>query len=200
MIPGLAIKTLRTLPLSLILIGALLSFGCENTAEDIDRLANITPEEAVDISKNVTVIYSDSARVKAQLTAPEMRVYHDSTGANEFTQGVLIIFYDEDTEEMQRITSKYAIQRADEGIVEFRDDVVITRNDGMIVKTNELIYLEEEDRYYGSQPITVESNHGRTTAQGTSFTSDGQFNNIIFHNGTALHHPESDAQFPSIGR
>src|SRR5690606_18419113 len=79
--PGLAIKTLRTLPLSLILIGALLSFGCEDTAEDIDRLANITPEEAVDISKNVTVIYSDSARVKAQLTAPEMRVYHDSTGA-----------------------------------------------------------------------------------------------------------------------
>lgn len=190
----------RILPLAFMVLGAVLSFACENTAEDIDRLANIAPEEAVDISKQVTVIYSDSAMVKAQLTAPEMRVYHDSTGAYEFKQGLLIIFYDEQTEELQRITSKYAIQRPNEGLIEFRDDVVITRNDGMVVKTNELIYQEDEDRYYGSQPITVESNQGRTTAQGTSFTSDGQFNNIVFDNGTALHYPSAESQLPSFGQ
>lgn len=190
----------RVLSLPTIFLGAVLSLACENAPEDIDRLANITPEEAVDISKHVTVIYSDSANVKAQLTAPEMHVYHDSTGSYEFKEGVLIIFYDEHTEELQRITSNYAIQRPNDGIVEFRDDVLITRNDGMIVKTNELIYEEDEDRYYGSQPITVESNQGRTTAQGSSFTSDGQFNNIVFNNGTALHYPNSDAQLPSFGQ
>lgn len=193
-------KIYRILPLPIVLLGAILSFACENDTKDIDRLSNITPEEAVDISKHVTVIYSDSAKVKAQLTAPEMHVYHDSTGAYEFKNGVLIIFYDEQTEELQRITSKYAIQRPEKGIIEFRDNVVITRNDGMIVKTNELIYEEEEDRYYGSQPITVESNQGRTSAQGTSFTSDGQFNNIVFDNGTALHYPTSDSQLPSFGQ
>ncbi|MGO3655580.1 MAG: LPS export ABC transporter periplasmic protein LptC, partial [Sphingobacterium sp.] len=193
-------KIYRILPLSIVLLGAILSFSCENDTKDIDRLANITPEEAVDISKHVTVIYSDSANVKAQLTAPEMHVYHDSTGAYEFKEGILIIFYDEQTDELQRITAKYAIQRPEKGIIEFRDDVVITRSDGMVVKTNELIYEEEEDRYYGSQSITVESNQGRTSAQGTSFTSDGQFNNIVFDNGTALHYPNSDSQLPSFGQ
>src|SRR5699024_1636732 len=61
--------------------------ACVNDMKDIERIANIQEEEAVDISKNVTVIYSDSAQVKAELQAPEMRTFHDTTGNYEFTKG-----------------------------------------------------------------------------------------------------------------
>ena len=129
----------KILPLTTVLLGAILSIACENDTRDIDRLANITPEEAVDISKDVTVIYSDSAQVKAELRAPEMRVYHDSTGNYEFKKGVLIIFYDDQAKEMQRVTSKYAMQKPSENLTEFRDNVVITKVDVTVIKTEELI-------------------------------------------------------------
>jgi len=189
----------KILPLTTVLLGAILSIACENDTKDIDRLANITPEEAVDISKDVTVIYSDSAQVKAELKAPEMRVYHDSTGNYEFKKGVLIIFYDEQAKEIQRVTSKYAMQKPSENLTEFRDNVVITKIDGTVIKTEELIHDEKNKKYYGSQPITVEYTDGRTSAQGTSFTSDADFNNIVFTNGTAILYPSSNSTFPSFG-
>src|SRR5690606_32570382 len=103
-------KISSILPLSILLLGAILSSACENDMKDIDRMANIQQEEAVDISKDVIVVYSDSARVKAELTAPEMRVYHDTTnrtqGDYEFKKGVKIIFFDEQAKESQRITFK----------------------------------------------------------------------------------------------
>lgn len=189
----------KLLPLTTVLLGAILSFACENDTKDIDRLANITPEEAVDISKDVIVIYSDSAQVKAELRAPEMRVYHDSTGNYEFKKGVLIVFYDAQAKEMQRVTSKYAIQKPQENLTEFRDNVVITKTDGTVIKTEELIHDEKNKKYYGSQPITVEYTDGRTSAQGTSFTSDADLNNIVFTNGTAILYPSSNSSFPSFG-
>ncbi|GEM69456.1 hypothetical protein SMI01S_30620 [Sphingobacterium mizutaii NBRC 14946 = DSM 11724] len=194
-----AMKISRILPLTIVLLGAILSIACENDTKDIDRLANIKQEEAVDISKDVTVVYSDSAKVKAELKAPEMRVYHDSTGNYEFKKGVLIIFFDDQAKEMQRVTSEYALQKRIEGLTEFRKNVVITKVDGTIIKTEELIYDEKNKKYYGSQPITAEYNDGRTSAQGTSFTADADFNDIRFMNGTAIHIPSADSQLPSFG-
>lgn len=194
-----AMKISRMLPLTIVLLGAILSIACENDTKDIDRLANIKQEEAVDISKDVTVVYSDSAKVKAELKAPEMRVYHDSTGNYEFKKGVLIIFFDDQAKEMQRVTSEYALQKRIEGLTEFRKNVVITKVDGTIIKTEELIYDEKNKKYFGSQPITAEYNDGRTSAQGTSFTADADFNDIRFMNGTAIHIPSADSQLPSFG-
>src|SRR5690606_10460511 len=76
--------------------GALLFVACENDLSDVEKIANIQQEENVNISKDVTVIYSDSARVKAELTAPELREYPDSIAMYEFQKGVLIRFFDEE--------------------------------------------------------------------------------------------------------
>ena len=68
-------------------LGTLCFMSCENDLKDIDRMANIKVEENVNISKDVTVTYSDSAIVKAQLTAAELREYPDSLGIYEFKKG-----------------------------------------------------------------------------------------------------------------
>ncbi|WP_149527237.1 LPS export ABC transporter periplasmic protein LptC [Sphingobacterium hotanense] len=197
------IKKLRILPLTIVLLGAILSFACENDMKDIDRMANMKKEEAVDISKHVTVIYSDSARVKAELTAPEMRVYHDTTGRNqgdyEFKKGVKIIFFDEFAKENQRITSNYAKQYAESGLIEFRNNVVLTMENGSIVKTEELYYDEKNAKYYNTLPISIEFTDGRGHMRGTSFTSDANFNNVEFQGSTGLYYMNSNQQFPGFG-
>src|SRR5690606_9085352 len=97
------------------LIGVLSLCSCENDMKDIDDIENIQKEEAVDISIDVKIIYSDSAVVKAELTGPELRIYHDSTGNYEFQKGLQIIFFDNDGKETQRIKSDYGVQRSIEG-------------------------------------------------------------------------------------
>ncbi|NGF57903.1 LPS export ABC transporter periplasmic protein LptC [Parapusillimonas sp. SGNA-6] len=181
------------------LIGVLSLCSCENDMKDIDDIENIQKEEAVDISIDVKIIYSDSAVVKAELTGPELRIYHDSTGNYEFQKGLQIIFFDNDGKETQRIKSDYGVQRSIEGITEFRKNVVINMADGSVIKTEELFYDEKKKEYYNSVPIEMQFTDSRGNMQATSFRSDVDFKNIRGESMTGFMIPSS-GQVPSFGR
>lgn len=166
---------------------------------DIDRIASIPEEEAVDVSLNVTVTYSDSAKVKAVMTAPEMRVYHDSTDNSEFKKGVKIIFYDENLQETQRITSNYALLRQSEQLTEFRDNVVITKSDGSVIKTEELFYDEKNQRYYNTVPIIFFFSDERGNQAATSFSADANFVRIDMESPTGYWITRDNNLFPTSG-
>ncbi|HLW49581.1 MAG TPA: LPS export ABC transporter periplasmic protein LptC [Sphingobacteriaceae bacterium] len=178
---------MRLIPNVALLILFAIVVSCEPDLKEVDRIASIQAEEPVDVSLGVTIIFSDSAKVKARLVAPEMRNY--STLDNpyyEFQKGVTIYFFDEFGNETQQITSDYAIRRELEEIVEFRDNVVITRVDGVQIKTEELIHNEKENTFYNNAPIYGFSKDGRNTFQGASFRSDGDFKNIEVQNTTGV--------------
>jgi len=185
------------------LLGMFAFISCENDINEVNKIENIQAEEAVDISKDVKVIYSDSAIVKAQLTGPEMRIYHDTTANKnsnyEFQKGVQIIFFDANGAESQRITSDYGIQRAKENLIEFKKNVIITLANGSIIKTEEFIFDQENKKYYNAVPITFEMKDGRGNFQGTSFTSDTDFNLIKVENNQGFYIPSSGSPFPSFG-
>ena len=180
------------------LLGMALLGACETDLKEVDRIAAIEAEEPVDISQGVTVIYSDSALVKAQMTAPEMREYNVEEPYYEFQKGVTIIFYDENGSESQRITSDYAIQKQAEELIEFRGNVVITRVDGSVIKTEELIHNQKENTFYNHVPITAFFKNG-DNLQGDYFTSDGDFTDVYIHNSTALHYLQP-GQGPTFGQ
>ncbi len=172
--------------------------------KDINAIENIQQEEAVDIYKDVKIIYSDSAIVKAQLTGPELKIYHDTTaGRNnnyEFEKGLQIIFYDADGKETQRIRSDYGLQRAKEGITEFRKNVVINMADGSVIKSEEIFYDENQKIYYNTVPITMDFKDARGSLQATSFKSDTDFRNIQGENMTGFIIPSGESQIPSFGQ
>lgn len=183
---GTLSKNIRFVGVCAVLAIALLG-GCETDLKEVDRIADIQAEEPVDISLGVTVIYSDSALVKARMTAPEMRRYNVEEPYYEFQQGVTIVFYDEKSMETQRITSDYAIQKEAEELIEFRGNVVITRVDGSLIKTEELIHNQKENTFYNHVPITAFFKDG-DNLQGDYFTSNGDFTDVYIHNSTALHY------------
>jgi len=187
-------------PFLILVLGATLFFSCENDLRDVEKVANIQEEENVNISKNVTVTYSDSAVVKAELTSPELREYPDSIGFYEFKKGILIRFFDKDRKESQRIKSDYAIQRNNEGLTEFRKNVVVNMADGSVIKTEELFYDEKKQIYYNTVPITFDMKDGRGAFQATSFTSDLNFNDIKGENMTGFYILNDQQQLPSFGR
>jgi LPS export ABC transporter protein LptC len=189
---------------ALCVIGILLFTACENEMKDINAIENIKAEEAVDLYKDVKIIYSDSAVVKAQLTGPEMKIYHDTTqGKNnnyEFEKGLQIIFYDATGKETQRIRSDYGIQRALQGITEFRKNVVINMADGSVIKSEEIFYDENQKIYFNSVPITMDFKDARGSMQATSFRSDTDFKNIQGENMTGFYLPSNNSQLPAFGQ
>ncbi len=168
----------------MLLVGA-----CETDLSEVDRIASIQEEEPVDISYGITVIYSDSAKVKAKLTSEEMRQYSVEDPYIEFQKGVTIILYDENGEETQRISSDYARQFEQRGITEFKRNVVVTLASGATIHTEEVIRDENENIYYNHVPLTYYSADRQSNFQGSSFRSDGNFDNIDVENSTFLYAP-----------
>ena len=162
-------------------------YSCESDLAEVDRIASIQAEEPVDISVGVTIIFSDSARVKARIESPEMRNYNAvEEPYYEFQKGITIYFYDENGREIQNITADYAVRKELAQLVEFRNNVVITRADGVQIKTEELIHDEAANTFYNQMPIAGYSKDGRNTFQGSSFFSDGEFKNIEIENTTGV--------------
>lgn len=180
-----------------IALSTLLIMSCETDLKEVDRIAAIQAEEPVDISIGITVIFSDSAVVQAKMTAPEMRHYNVEAPYYEFQEGVTIMFYDEHSIETQRITADYAIQKEVEELIEFRGNVIITRADGSVIKTEELIHDQKENTFYNHVPITAYFTDGKGNFMGSSFQSDGSFQNIEVQNSTGLYIFEN-GQAPSF--
>lgn len=181
------------------LVGSILLMACENDLRDVEKIANIQEEENVNISTDVTVIFSDSANVKAELSGPELREYPDSIQMFEFQKGVLIRFFDEEGNESQRIRSDYAVRKVEEELTEFRKNVVVNMADGSVIKSEELFLDEKKDIYYNSVPITFEFKDQRGSLQATSFISDTEFKKIDGQNMTGYYVPSNNQQLPSFG-
>lgn len=181
------------------MIGLLLLSSCENDMRDVAMIENIQEEEAVDIYHDVRIIYSDSTLVKAEVTGPELRIYHDSTGNYEFQKGIQIILFDDSTVETQRVNAKYGLQRTKEGITEFRNNVVISMADGSVIKTEELFYDENLKEYYNSAPISMDFTDNRGSVYATSFRSDDKFENIRGESMTGFYRPSNNSNLPSFG-
>lgn len=154
----------------------ILLFGlssCENDLKDVERISSQKIEDPVDISYGVTVIYSDSAVVKAKLTSPEMKHFNTAEPYYEFPQGGLLLLYDKDGNETERVTSEYAIQRENTGVTELRKNVVVTRSDGLVIKSEELIWDDNKKIFYSDLPVTL-IREG-TVQHGTSFWANEDF-------------------------
>ena len=187
-------------PLLLFAVGVFLFVACaEPDLKEVNRLANLKKEEAVDISRDVNVVYSDSARVKANLTAPEMRIKHENNQAYEFPKGVLIIFYDPQLKETQRIKSDYAIQNESDKTTTFKKNVVVTMIDGSQIKTDEIIYNEADESFYNNSPITAYFKDNRGNLQGSKFKSDKDFKKIDIENATGVSVITGSSIMPTFG-
>lgn len=147
--------------------------SCENDLKEVERISSQTIDAPVDISYGVKVIYSDSSIVKAQLTTPKMLHFNTAEPYYEFPEGGLLIMYDSTRTETQRVKSDYAIQRVNTGITELRKNVVATRADGMMLKSEELIWDEKESKFYSNLPVTITINN--QVSYGTSFWAKEDF-------------------------
>ncbi len=154
-------KKLSSLYLPALFICMLLLSACENSLNDIKKIASTDEDKPMARSTGVDIIYSDSAKVKAHLTAPLEIDYTDAAKPyEEMSKGVKIIFYDDDLAVKGTITSEYALKKDKEHLIEFHKNVVATNAQGETFKSDELIYDETGKKIYSNKPVEITMTNG----------------------------------------
>ena len=161
--------------LPILLIGMLFLVSCENSLSDIKKIASKEAEKPISKSIGVEIIYSDSTKVKAKLTAPLMIDFQDPAKPyKEMSKGVKIIFYDDNLGAKGIITADYGIYREKEQIIEFRHNVVAVNAQGETFKSEELIDNRATTKLYSTKPVQIIMTNG-DVMYGTGFNSTETF-------------------------
>lgn len=163
------------LPALLMLISVSLLNACDS---DLQRIKEISAKQftsSVDSTTFVDVIYSDSAKVKLEMTAPLLLQHQDAkkpaNAYDEMPRGVKIVFFDTLRKETGSIIADSAINHSATKIIEFHKNVVAVNAQGDTYKSDELIWDQVKKTIYSNKPVKITMING-TVLNGMPFTSD----------------------------
>ncbi|MBL0341045.1 MAG: LPS export ABC transporter periplasmic protein LptC [Bacteroidetes bacterium] len=128
--------------------------SCEN---DIEKVSLVTGKKAfpVETSKGLEILYSDSSKVKVKITAPEMNRFQGEKPITEMPKGVDVEFYDEQMRVNSRLTSKYALRKESENVMEAKNDVVVINAKGEKLNTEHLVWDEKNAKIYSKEFVKI---------------------------------------------
>lgn len=108
-----------------------------------------------DVGKNITVNYSEKSTRAAILTAPTMVKQEDTAYKTYFPDGIELKLYDNLGNISSTMTSKYGEHDHKTNQMKARDSVLVISADGRILKSQELIWMENERKMqsYGQVEI-----------------------------------------------
>lgn len=128
----------------LLILGSIILFtiSCKNDIDTINALFG--PERPTMIYTNVSLEYTDTAKLQARLNTEILEYYLNEEQDEpyyEFPQGIEVHFFDENAEIQSIITSKYAIYKEKEQLFETRDSVVARDiKEGQTVETEQMFW------------------------------------------------------------
>ena len=133
-----------------------LFFSCDDGSSILKQI-NQFNENPIGIAYDIRMTYTDSAKVKAILTAPINLDYtHLSFMYSEFPEGLKIIFYNDDNEE-NTVVADYGILYNQTRIVDLQGNVVLLSNDGSRLETSQMYWDSEKEWLFTEQPFTFKS-------------------------------------------
>jgi len=187
-------KRLPSLLLAVLAMGVLWLTACENDLENIKRISNMTSGEAVDTTRGVDIIYSDSAVVKGRMITPLLIKYSTEKPYDVMPEGVKVISFDKNGKEEGNIVADSAVQLENENITKFYKNVVVTTSDGTTFKSEEMIWDQPKKKFYSNRPWELRRPNG-DISNGVGFESDDKLEHATWGSGTGeAEVPESQMQ------
>ena len=134
----------------------ILFFSCDDGSSTLKQI-NQFIENPVGIAYDIHMTYTDSAKVKAILTAPLNLDYtHLSFKYSEFPEGLKIIFYNNNNEE-NTVVADYGILYNQTKIVDLQGNVVLLSDDGSRLETSQMYWDSEKEWLFTEQPFTFKN-------------------------------------------
>ena len=131
-------------------------FYCEDSASTLEQI-NRFNENPVGIAYDIKMTYTDSAKVKAILTAPVNLDYtHLSFKYSEFPKGLKIIFYNDQNQE-NTVIADYGILYNQTKIVDLKGNVVLFSHDGSRLEIEQMYWDAEKEWLFSEYPFNFEN-------------------------------------------
>ena len=150
----------------MVTVVAVTLFACEGNYKNVQKLSlkdGAPSSEGVDIN----LFYTDSGRVVTNLMAPKLLDYSNlEFSYQEFPEGIEVHFFD--NEQKSTVSSNYAIRYNETGIVDLRDQVVLTTADGNVLNAQQLYWDQNNKWVFTDQ-------HYRITFKDGSFNDGERF-------------------------
>jgi len=147
----------RTLVLSYryaALLALLFFSSCENDPKEIENWTKRT--ELREEAKTIESYLSQSGIMKAKLIAPLMYRYQRDTVFTEFPNTLHVDFYDDSVRVESWLTAKYGIYYDNLNKVFLRDSVMVINKDGDTLRTPELWWDQNMQKFYTDKPSRID--------------------------------------------
>lgn len=171
---------------------AVLITACEN---DIKQVNIITEADhyATEQAKQLELIYSDSALVKARITTPKLNRYMAvKEPYTELPQGLKMDFFDDSLNVISTLTANYAIRNEVSKIMTAKNNVVVVNKKGEMLNTEELIWDERLGEFTSS--VYVKITKPDQIIHGTGFRANQDFSNYKISNISGIITVNSEAE------
>ena len=131
-------------------------FSCEDNTALLTQI-NTFNENPVGKAYNIVMTYTDSANIKAKLSAPLHLDYsHLSFKYSEFPEGLKVIFYNEEMEE-NTVIADYGILYNQTKIVDLKGNVVLLSHDGSRLETSQMYWDAEKEWLFTEEPFIFQN-------------------------------------------
>ena len=128
--------------------------SCENDPKEIENWTKRT--ELREEAKTIESYLSQSGVMKAKLTAPLMYRYQRDTVFTEFPNTLNVEFYDDSVRVESWLTAKYGIYYDNLNKVFLRDSVVVINKEGDTLRTPELWWDQNMQKFYTNKPSRID--------------------------------------------
>ncbi len=134
---------------------ALIITSCRNEMEDIHALVTKTVMQE-DVAHDVTILYSEDGQVKARLYSIEfIRNEMSRPPYTDMKKGLKVEFFNDSMLIESTLTARYARYYEQQGNVLIRDSVVVINKKGDMLKTEELIWNQDIQKFYTEKPVAI---------------------------------------------
>jgi LPS export ABC transporter protein LptC len=128
--------------------------SCEN---DLDKVklyskGKTIPQES---AKSIKILYSDSAEVQVELTAPLLNHYETENPYIEMTKGFHAVFYNDRMEVKSKLDADYGIRYEKDQRMEARKNVVVINEKGEQLNTEYLVWDERKEKLYSNEFVKI---------------------------------------------
>ena len=133
--------------------GCFFLLACEN---DIEAVRDLSRKKiSVEEGKNIEGFLSQTAKMKAKLTAPTMRRYLTDSPYIEFPNTLHVDFYNDSMKVQSQLNARYGRYMPNENRVFLRDSVVVFNTLGDTLHCMELWWDQHLQKYYTDKPVRI---------------------------------------------
>ncbi len=129
--------------------------SCEDNTMALKEI-NSDRQDPIGTAKNIRMVYTDSIKIQAILTAPK---HIDYTNLDfryaEFPEGLKVLFYDAQGNESE-VLADYGILYNDSRLIDLKGNVQLISHEGSKLTTQQLFWDAENEWLFTEQPFSFQ--------------------------------------------